>query len=102
MRWAQRALWLTGLGIAAVSVATPLVSQRIFEKWFALPNLLLLLPIPLLTALAFALVRQRAAAHGARGRSRRRWVPFAAAVGSSCSPSRAGLQPVSRTWWSTA
>ena len=32
------ALWLTGVGIVAVSIATPLVSSRIFDKWFTLPN----------------------------------------------------------------
>ena len=37
-RWARRALWGTALGIAAVSIATPLVSQRIFDKWFQLPQ----------------------------------------------------------------
>jgi cytochrome d ubiquinol oxidase subunit II len=54
VRWAQRALWLTGIGIGAVSVATPMVSARIFEKWFSLPNFILLLQIPLITAALFA------------------------------------------------
>ena len=30
--WGWWALWVTGLGIAAVSIATPYVSPRIFEK----------------------------------------------------------------------
>lgn len=79
LRWAYASLWLTGLGIAAVSVATPWVSPRIFEKWFTLPNLFFLLPIPVLTALVFA------AAEGAirrlrKGETTRDWLPFAAAV----------------------
>jgi len=37
-----------------VSIATPYVSPRVFARWFALPNLFLLLPIPLLSALLFA------------------------------------------------
>ena len=44
-QWAYRALWFTGLGIAAVSLATPYASPRIFAKWFVLPNLFLLAPI---------------------------------------------------------
>lgn len=79
LRWAYASLWLTGLGIAAVSVATPWVSPRIFEKWFSLPNLFFLLPVPVLTALVFA------AAEGAirrlrKGETKRDWLPFAAAV----------------------
>ena len=78
--WGWWALWLTGLGIAAVSVATPFVSPRIFEKWFALPNFFLLMPVPLLTAGLFAICeshlrRIRRAGEG------RYWVPFAAAIG---------------------
>lgn len=35
-----------------VSLWTPLAIERIFERWFTLPNLLLLAPVPLLTAYA--------------------------------------------------
>ncbi|MFH1599289.1 MAG: cytochrome d ubiquinol oxidase subunit II [Pseudomonadota bacterium] len=78
--WGWWALWLTGLGIAAVSVATPFVSPRIFEKWFALPNFFLLMPVPLLTALLFAMCESnlRRIRRGGKGRD---WVPFAAAIG---------------------
>lgn len=50
IRWARLALWGTGAGIVLVSAATPLVSARVFEKWFAFPNILLLAPIPMVTA----------------------------------------------------
>jgi cytochrome d ubiquinol oxidase subunit II len=49
IRWARWAVWGTAAGILAVSIATPLVSARIFEKWFSLPNFLILLPVPILT-----------------------------------------------------
>lgn len=49
VRWAQRSLWLTAAGIAAISLATPWVSPRIFERWFAFPNVIMLLPIPAMT-----------------------------------------------------
>jgi cytochrome d ubiquinol oxidase subunit II len=80
VRWARGGLWLTGLGIVAVSLVTPLVSERIFEKWFALPNLLQLSPIPVLTAILF-LVCERSLARLRRGDATGIWVPFAAAVG---------------------
>jgi cytochrome d ubiquinol oxidase subunit II len=79
LRWAYRSLWLTGLGIAAVSVATPWVSPRIFEKWFALPQLLFLLPIPVVTALVFA-ATEGAIRRLRKGESQRDWVPFAGAI----------------------
>ncbi len=49
VRWARFCLWFTTLGMAVVSLATPLVSERIFEKWFSFPNIFLLAPIPLVT-----------------------------------------------------
>ncbi len=57
--WAAHALGLTGLGVAAVSVVTPMVSTRIFERWFGLRELFLLAPIPLLTLLLFGLCAWR-------------------------------------------
>lgn len=77
--WARASLWLTGVGIVAVSIATPLVSSRIFDKWFALPNLFFLAPIPLLTAGIFLLCR-RTLARMAKGEPHRAWLPFASAV----------------------
>jgi len=79
-RWGYRALWLTGLGIAAVSLATPAISPRIFDKWFSTPNLYYLLPVPLLTALLFALA-ERALRRLQAGIPARPWMPFAASVG---------------------
>lgn len=78
--WGHRALWLTGLGIAAVSLATPAISPQTFEKWFSLPNFYYLLPVPLLTAILFA-VAERALRRLGRGDPRRPWVPFASTVG---------------------
>jgi cytochrome d ubiquinol oxidase subunit II len=79
IRWARASLWLTGVGIVAVSIATPLVSSRIFDKWFVLPNLFLLAPIPLLTLAVFA-VCDRTLARMLLGKPHRAWLPFACAV----------------------
>ena len=54
--WARRALLGTALGIAAISLATPMASERIFTKWFSLPYLLLLAPIPLATIALLAVM----------------------------------------------
>lgn len=78
--WARRSLWLTGIGIVAVSLATPLVSPRIFEKWFALPNLFLLMPIPIFTALLFMACLRSLLKLG-KGGVEREWVPFLSSIG---------------------
>jgi cytochrome d ubiquinol oxidase subunit II len=48
--WARGGIWGVVLGMGAVSLATPLVSARIFGKWFAFPEILWLSPLPLLSA----------------------------------------------------
>lgn len=83
VRWARLSLWLTALGIVAVSVATPVVNGAISDKWFSIPNLFLLAPIPLMTAALFVIVEivlRRLPADLARGHERWPWVPFGAAV----------------------
>ncbi len=48
--WARIGLWATAAGMAAVSIVTPLISPRIFERWFHLPEIIALLPIPMMSA----------------------------------------------------
>ena len=45
--WARRGIWGLVLGIGAISLATPLVSDRIFDKWFTWPDALYLAPLPI-------------------------------------------------------
>ncbi len=56
VQWARGGIWgmLGGLGL--VSLASPLVSPRIFEKWFAFPEIVLLAPMPLMFALLAVLL----------------------------------------------
>jgi cytochrome d ubiquinol oxidase subunit II len=78
--WARGTLLLSGIGMAAISVVTPLVSDRIWNSWFSLPNFLLLAPIPLVTAglfVALAVVLR----HLPTRTDRFCWLPFAGAVG---------------------
>ncbi|WP_344763915.1 cytochrome d ubiquinol oxidase subunit II [Actimicrobium antarcticum] len=82
--WAHRSLLLSALGVAAVSIATPMVSQQIFAKWFSFPNILLLAPVPIITAGLFLMVDQvlrRLPARLEGGSERWCWVPFASTVG---------------------
>jgi cytochrome d ubiquinol oxidase subunit II len=81
--WARRALWGIAAGILAVSAATPLVSTRIFERWFEFPNVLLLAPLPLAT---FGIVAGLAALlrHMPLPGDALRRLPFWGAVGLFC------------------
>ena len=82
--WAQSSLWLTAAGVIAISVATPWVSQRIFDKWFSFPNLLMLLPIPAVTLALFVVIHRslkRLPVRFAQGNQYGAGVPFASTVG---------------------
>ena len=84
VRWARVSLWFSMLGIAAISMATPLVSPTIFAKWFSFPNIVLLLPIPVATAVLFWVIfrsLQRLPLRLAQGNEYGIWVPFGATVG---------------------
>ena len=80
VRWSGIALMLTGAGVLAVSLATPWVSERIFNRWFELPKLLWLSSIPLLTAALF-LGCMRSLKRLQRSQADGEWQPFACAVG---------------------
>ncbi len=51
--WCRNAWLPMGIALLLVSVATPIVSERIAERWFTLPNLISLLPIPLSCGIAY-------------------------------------------------
>lgn len=50
IRWARDGIWGVILGLGAISLASPFVSSRIFDKWFTLPELYFLAPLPLISA----------------------------------------------------
>jgi cytochrome d ubiquinol oxidase subunit II len=79
VRWARISLWLTAVGIALVSLATPLVNERIFDKWFSIPNIVLLAPIPIITGIVIVLV-DYTLRKLPLPQDRFAWVPFAGAV----------------------
>lgn len=77
--WARGGIWGMVLGMGAVSVATPLVSARIFDKWFRFPEIVALAPLPLMSGLLVALLwlalRRLPTANDSFA-----WFPFAGAV----------------------
>ncbi len=79
IRWARESLWGVILGIGAVSIATPLVSTRLFDKWLSVPEVFYLAPLPVLSGLLvvwlWRMVRQMPFAGDQWS-----WLPFAAAT----------------------
>ncbi len=77
--WAKGGIWGLILGMAAVSLASPLVSDRIFDKWFSLPAFLYLSPLPILSAalVGFLWWKLRRLPMAKDGFA---WSPFAAAT----------------------
>lgn len=55
--WARRVLWPMGIALVAISAATPLVNPAVVQKWFGVPQIFALLPVPLVCAAAFFGVR---------------------------------------------
>lgn len=53
VKWLRSALVFTVVGMAAVSMATPFASPRIFAKWFVLPDMIYLSPLPILSGVLF-------------------------------------------------
>jgi cytochrome d ubiquinol oxidase subunit II len=79
LRWAYGAVVLAAIGVATISLATPFASAGIMQKWFAWPRLLLLSPLPLLTAAAFAGILLSVRGQQ-RETSSREWLPFVLSV----------------------
>jgi cytochrome d ubiquinol oxidase subunit II len=82
--WARSSLWFTAAGVAAISMATPLVSARIFDKWFSFPNVIMLLPIPAITVVLFMVMARslkRLPVRLSQGNHYGAAVPFACTVG---------------------
>lgn len=76
--WARWGLLWVGLGVALVSLATPLVSATVREKWFDFPRTLALMVLPAATLLAAAWLWRVTGAMRA-GAAGGDWRPFAAA-----------------------
>ena len=80
VEWARGGIWGLVMGMAAISLASPLISDRIFDKWFAFPETLILLPLPLLSmvllGVLWASLRRLPTADDSFA-----WMPFACGTG---------------------
>ena len=76
--WAKKAWPLVVLGVGAISVATPIVSATVRDRWFQMPEFIALLPIPLTSAIALLGLRGLLNSHRIRGKLC--WLPFALLV----------------------
>lgn len=79
VRWSRRTVRLTMLGIAAVSLVNPVVSDVVFARWFSLPEAIILAPIPVLCAVAL-IGTDYYLGNFDRVDGRAAWLPFGAAV----------------------
>jgi cytochrome d ubiquinol oxidase subunit II len=79
VRWARRCAWLMALGIIAVSIVNPLVSNAIFDKWFSSPLLGVLWIIPVFCFVLFFIV-DRYLRRFPYPNDAGCWIPFASAA----------------------
>jgi cytochrome d ubiquinol oxidase subunit II len=77
--WAQLAWWPMVVGMVLISTATPWVSATVRERWFALPEIIALMVIPLMTALALFVTR--AVLSQPIVRKELCWLPFVLLIG---------------------
>lgn len=77
--WARLCSWLMGLGLVAVSIVNPLVSDLIFDKWFGNPLVMILWVIPVFCFVLLFVV-DRYLKHFPYPNDYGCWIPFASAI----------------------
>ena len=77
--WTRWGLMWVALGVALVSLATPLASETVRDKWFDFPRTLGLMLLPLASATAWLWVWHQAG-RLKRGKAAPEWGPFAGSV----------------------
>lgn len=77
--WARWGLMWIALGVALVSIATPLVSQTVQHKWFDFPRTLALMLLPA-ASIACGIWIWMATGRLRRGERVAEWAPFAGSV----------------------
>ncbi len=78
--WARKSILGAAAGIGAISVATPLVSERLWNKWLSFPEALYLAPLPILSLMLLSILWRGLETHP-RGEGVRAWIPFISALG---------------------
>jgi cytochrome bd ubiquinol oxidase subunit II len=79
VHWARVAWAPVVVGMGLISIATPLVSQTVRQRWFSMPEFIALLPIPLFTLIAFIVALVVLRSRHATGKLC--WLPFVSIVG---------------------
>jgi len=79
VRWAKLAWAPVVLGMGLISLATPVVSETVRNRWFSMPEFIALLPIPLMTLAALLGARAMLNSHRVLGKVC--WLPFVLVVG---------------------
>jgi cytochrome bd ubiquinol oxidase subunit II len=79
LAWARWGLLWVALGVALVSIATPLVSETVREKWFDFPRTIPVMLLPAGCALAWLWI-WRAVGRLGSGESKHDWRPFMGTV----------------------
>ena len=79
LAWARWGLLWVALGVALVSVATPLISETVRSKWFDFPKTLGLMLLPAASLFAWIWVWRTTSRLG-RAEKAREWGPFAGSV----------------------
>ena len=77
--WTRWGLLWVALGVALVSIATPLASETVREKWFDFPRTLGLMVLPLASLAAWLWV-WRASGRIRKGNAVPDWAPFAGTI----------------------
>ena len=79
--WASVALRGTAVGVALISLATPMVSPHVFERWFTFPDVIYLAPVPIIAVVLIGwmevLLKQKMPSKP----NDKCWVPFAMTSG---------------------
>ena len=76
--WAKTAWPPVVIGMGLISVITPWVSPTVRERWFSMPAMIALFPIPLMTVTALLATRALLNSHRVLGKLC--WMPFALIV----------------------
>ena len=77
--WARTAWGPMVAGMVLISMATPWISATVRERWFALPEIIALVAIPLVTGIALITVRVLLKTQTVRGPLC--WLPFVTLIG---------------------
>ncbi len=78
--WARRSAWLMALGLVAVSVVNPLISDLVYQRWLGQGSRMILLIIPALVGALFIWAERYLRLLPMKDDAGC-WIPFAAAAG---------------------